>query len=150
MGQDFTIQDASGNDVFMVDGKVFSIGDKLSFMDKSGNELASIRQKLLSFMPCYEIHKGQELFARVDKKMSFFKDKFEVDIPGPNDYSIKGSFLDHEYTFERFGKVVASVSKKYFSWSDTYGIDIIDNEDDITILASAVVIDLVCHDNKNN
>ncbi len=40
---------------------------------------------------------------------------------------------------------VAQVSKRFFSWSDTYGIDIADGEDDITILATAVVIDLVCH-----
>ena len=41
---------------------------------------------------------------------------------------------------------MARVSKAYFSWSDTYGIDIDDDEDDVTILATAVVIDLVCHD----
>ena len=46
----------------------------------------------------------------------------------------------------RQGREVARVSKAYFSWSDTYGIDIDDDEDDITILATAVVIDLVCHD----
>ena len=41
---------------------------------------------------------------------------------------------------------MARVSKAYFSWSDTYGIDIEVGEDDITILATAVIIDLVCHD----
>jgi len=35
------------------------------------------------------------------------------------------------------------VSKEYFSFKDTYGIDIVQGEDDITILATAVVIDLV-------
>jgi len=35
------------------------------------------------------------------------------------------------------------VSKEYFSFKDTYGIDIVEGEDDITILATAVAIDLV-------
>jgi uncharacterized protein YxjI len=35
------------------------------------------------------------------------------------------------------------VSKRFFAFSDTYGVDIVDGEDDITILATAVVIDLV-------
>ena len=63
----------------------------------------------------------------------------------PNDYEVNGNFLDHEFEFTRSGRTVARVSKTYFSWTDTYGIDIVDGEDDITILATAVVIDLVCH-----
>jgi uncharacterized protein YxjI len=37
------------------------------------------------------------------------------------------------------------VSKKWFSWSDTYGVDITDGEDDVLILASTVVVDMACH-----
>ena len=40
---------------------------------------------------------------------------------------------------------MAQVSKRWFSWTDTYGVDIGDGEDDVLILASAVVIDMVCH-----
>jgi len=146
LGDDFTIKDNEGQDVFFVDGKAFSIGDKLSFQDMNGNELAFISQRVLSFKKTYEIYRDNELFANVVKELTFFKDKFTVDVPGPNDYEIKGNFLDHEYEFVRMGNPVASVSKEYFSWADTYGIDIIDGEDDIVILATAVVIDLVCHD----
>jgi uncharacterized protein YxjI len=31
------------------------------------------------------------------------------------------------------------------SWTDTYGVEIADGEDDVLILASTVVIDMVCH-----
>jgi len=37
-----------------------------------------------------------------------------------------------------------------FAMTDTYGIDIVSGEDDVAILATAVVVDLVCHDQKNN
>ena len=47
-GDDFTIKNEAGEDVFFVDGKAFSIGNKLSFQDMQKNELAFIRQKLLS------------------------------------------------------------------------------------------------------
>jgi len=57
----------------------------------------------------------------------------------------QGDFLDHEYTFERHGEEVAAVSKRWFSWTDTYGVDIAKGDDDVLILASAVVIDMVCH-----
>ncbi|MFT4689943.1 MAG: hypothetical protein ACI9OD_002155 [Limisphaerales bacterium] len=146
-GDDFAIQDANGNDAFFVDGKAMSIGDKLSFQDMNGNELAFIAQKILSFRKTYHVHRDGQLFAEIIKQISFFKDKFEVDVPGPNDYSVTGNFFDFEYQFTRSGQTVASVSKTFFSFRDTYGIDIVDGEDAITILATAVVIDLVCHDN---
>ena len=66
-------------------------------------------------------------------------------MPGPNDYEVTGSFFDMEYSFKRRGREVARVSKTYFSWSDTYGVEIDEGEDDISILATAAVIDLVCH-----
>src|SRR5688572_8205361 len=151
-GDDFTIKNADGQDVFYVDGKALSFGDKLSFKDNDGKELAFIDQKLLSFGPQYEIIRGGETVAVVKKHLfTLFRAKFTVDVPGPNDLEARGNFLDHEYTFERGGREVARVSKKWFSLADTYAVDIDAGEDDVLILASAVVIDLVSHpDNKNN
>jgi len=148
LGDDFTIKDAEGHDVFFIDGKAFSLGDKLSFQDMKGNELAHISQKLLSLKARYEIYRNGELFAEVAKEFTFFKDKYTVDIPGPNDYEVSGDFWDHEYTFIRTGKDVAWVSKDFFTFADSYGIDIAEGEDDITILATAVVIDLVNQDER--
>ena len=119
LGDDFTIRDAAGADVFFVDGKAFSLGDNLSFQDMAGNELAYISQKLLALMKKYEIYRDGRLFAEVSKELSFFKDKYTVDIPGPNDYEVTGDFLDHEYSFVRRGREVAHVSKAFFSLADS-------------------------------
>ena len=145
-GDDFRIKNEAGEDVFFVDGRAFSIGNKLSFQDLSGKELAFIRQKLLSWGPTYEITRDGELLAVVKKQLfTLFRCKFTVDVPGPDDLEAQGSFLDMEYVFERGGRQVAEVSKRWFSWSDTYGVEIADGEDDVLILASTVVIDMVCH-----
>jgi len=145
-GDDFRIRDADGKDAFFVDGRAFSWGDKLSFQDMQGNELAFIRQKLLAWGPTYEITSGGKLVAVVKKKLfTLLRCRFTVDVPGPDDLEAQGSFLDHEYTFERRGQTVAQVSKKWFSWTDTYGVDVANGEDEVLILASTVVIDMVCH-----
>jgi len=148
-GDDFAIKDDQGRDVFFVDGKAFSIGEKLSFQDMGGNELAFISQKLLAWGPTYEIYRGSELAAVVKKHLfTFLNCKFTVDVPGPDDLEAEGNFLDHEYRFTRGGRIVATVSKQWFSWTDTYGVEIADGEDDVLILASTVVIDMVCHGDK--
>jgi uncharacterized protein YxjI len=149
LGDDYTIKDAAGEDVIRVDGKVFSIGDQLTIEDMSGRELALIDQKLLSWGPTYEIWKDRTLAAVVKKSVfTLFRCEFTVDVPGPDDLLAEGDFWEHEYAFVRAGRPVATVSKKYFSWTDTYGIDIHPGQDPILILASAVVIDLCCHQNK--
>ena len=145
-GDDFTIRDENGANVFLVDGRAFSWGDKLSFQGMNGNELAFIRQKLLSWGPTYEIEVHGRLVAVVKKHLfTLLRCKFTVDVPGADDLEAQGSFLDHEYSFERGGRTVADVSKRWFSWTDTYGVDIASGEDNVLILASAVVIDMVCH-----
>ena len=151
-GDDFPIKNDAGADVFFVDGRAFSIGNKLSFQDLAGNELAFIRQKLLSWGPTYEITRGEELLAVVKKHLfTLFRCKFTVDVPGPDDLEAQGSFLDLEYSFERGGGKVAEVSKRWFSWNDTYGVDIAEGEDDVLLLASTVVIDMICHaDNQRH
>ena len=71
-GDDFTIRNDRDERVFFVDGKAFSFGDKLSFQDTAGHELAFIRQKLLAWGPTYEIHRGGRLEAVVKKKLFTF------------------------------------------------------------------------------
>jgi uncharacterized protein YxjI len=150
-GDDFVVRDEQGRDVFFVDGKAFTFGDKLSFQDMAGRELAFIRQRVFSWGPTYEIYRGDRLYATVRKALfTFFNARFTVDVPGPDDLEATGDFLQHEYTFRRGERVVAHVSKQWFAWTDTYGVDIADGEDDILILASTVVIDMACHSRNND
>lgn len=145
-GNDFKITDEQGNDRFLIDGQAFSWGDNLSFQDLQGNELAFISQKMMSFKPRYQILVNGSVFAEVVKEFSWFKQKFFLDVPGPNDYEIDGSFWQHEFEFTRSGRRVASVSKKYWDWTDSYGVDIQEGEDDVSILCACIVIDQVLHD----
>jgi uncharacterized protein YxjI len=150
-GDDFSIKDAVGNEAYYIDGKVFSFGNKLSIRDRDGVELARINQKLLSIGPQYEIASGGETVAVVKKHLfTPFRARFTVDVPGPDDLEAKGDFLDHEYVFERSGRVVARVSKKWFSLADTYAVDIEPGQNEVLVLAAAVVIDLVSHPDENN
>jgi uncharacterized protein YxjI len=150
LGDRFVIKDETRTPVFYVKGKVFSVGDKLSLRDIDGNELAYISQKVFSFRPRYKIYRDQKLIAKVVKKLVLLKDKYIVDISGPDDYKVTGNFWNYEYTFTRNGRKVAFVSKKFFSWGDTYGIAIVPGEDDILILATAVVIDMVSHGDRHD
>jgi uncharacterized protein YxjI len=153
LGDDFTVKDADGTNRFYVDGKALSIGDKLSFQDMSGNELAFIRQKLLSWGKTYEIYRDGNLFAVVKESLiQFVNYKFSVDVgadgPGPGDLEIRGDFFGHEYEFTERGNTVATVSRRWFSFADTYGVDVAAGADDVLILACTVVVDMCVQKHK--
>lgn len=143
LGGEFTIKDGNEQDAYRVRGQAFSWGHKLSLQDMGDRELAYISQRLMTWKPTYEIYRDGAKFAEVTREASWLKSRFTLDVPGPNDYTITGSFWDHEYVFERGGRAVATVSKRFWSWTDTYGIDVIEGEDDVAVLATCIVIDLV-------
>ena len=153
-GNDYTIQDESGNDRFFVDGKPFSIGDKLSFQDMAGNELVYVQQKVLSWGPTYELHSAGGAPTIVKKHWTFVQDRFTVDIgadgPTPDDLEIQGDFWEHEYSITRNGQSVALISKRWFSLADTYGVQTAPAEDDVLLLACTVIVDLCIAKQKND
>jgi uncharacterized protein YxjI len=145
-GDDYLIRDEQGRELFLVDGRAFSFGDSLSFQDMQGRELAHIRQRLMSWGKTYDIVRDGRTTTVRKHLFTFLSCTFEVDVPGPDDLEASGDLLDMEYQFRRLdGDVVASVSKRWFAFSDTYGVRIAEGVDPVIILASAVVIDLCCH-----
>lgn len=147
LGDDFRIQTEDGRAAFVVDGKLWSIGHKLALRDLAGNDLIEIRQRLIALSPTYTIYRDDQPYATVKKELfTLFRASFAIDVPGPDDLEAQGDFLDHEYSFTRGGQQVAQVSKRWLSLTDTYGIDVAAGEDDLLILACAVVIDLIAHD----
>ncbi len=148
---DYRIADANDTDMYFVKGKLLSFGKNLSFQDMNQQELAHIQQKLMNWGPTYEIWHNGELEAVVKKELfTFFHCVFHVeDTPGHDALTAEGNFNDHEYVFSRAGVPVATVSKQWFTFADTYGIEMDDREDAVLMLACAVVIDECCHgDNR--
>jgi uncharacterized protein YxjI len=142
-GDDFDVLDEHGTKLYRVDGKVFSIRGRLVIEDASGNEVASVHRHLIALRPTYEIRIGGEKAAEVKKKLfTPFRDKFTIDVPGPDDLEMKGDLLDHEYKIELGGDEVAEVSKRWLTIRDTYAVEIAAGVDPLLIIGSVLALDL--------
>jgi len=146
LNKTYHILDQSGQAVFQIIGKAFSWGNNLSFQNMEGKEILKIKQTLITWMPKYELIEGDMVIAILQKEFSWLKKRFTLDIPGPNDYTIQGDFWEQEFSFDRFGKSVANVSKEIFKMADTYGVSIDEEEDHELILATVAVVNLICSD----
>ena len=156
-GDDFDVLDENGQKVYRVDGKVLSVRNKVVIEDPAGNELATVHRHLVAMRPTYEIRIGGEKAAEVRKKLfTPFRDRFTIDVPGPDDLEMKGDLLDHEYVIERGGAEVAAVSKRWLTIRDTYAVQVTPGEDPLLIIGSVLALDLALerqekkHDKKDD
>ena len=60
-------------------------------------------------------------------------------------FKIDGNFRSREFKIKKDGKLVATVSKKFFSIGDKYGVQVQQGQDIPFILCLAIVIDEVAH-----
>jgi uncharacterized protein YxjI len=143
IGDDFDITDDDGRVAYHVDGKVLTLRNRLVIEDPGGREVATVERHLVSLRPTYAVTIDGEKAADVRKHLfTPFREKFTIDVPGPDDLEVTGDLLEHEFTVDRDGELVATVSKRWFSLRDTYGVEVAPGENDLLVLASVLAVDL--------
>jgi uncharacterized protein YxjI len=143
LGEDSDVTDEAGRTVLRVDGKVLTLRDTLVLRNPAGEEVARVRRRLIALRPTYEVTAGGQELAEMRKHFfTPFGDRFTIDVPGPDDLELRGNFLDHEFTIQRGGQTVATVSKRWFSLRDTYGVEIAEGENPLVLLACVLALDL--------
>ncbi len=150
IGEDFDITDEHGNLVYRVDGKVLRLRETFVIEDLDGREVATIREKKLALRDTMNVLRGGTTMATIRKaRFAPFRDKFAIEVVGGRDMVAQGDILHHEYEIRRGGEAVARISKHLFALSDTYGIEIAPGEDEGLVLAVAVAIDEMAHDDSD-
>jgi uncharacterized protein YxjI len=142
IGDDYWIENDSGERAFKVDGKALRVRDTLVLESPSGEELFKIQERKLSVRDKMQIEREGQTVATIKKALvSPLRDRYSIEVEGGPDLEAKGNVVDHEYEFKREGDKVAEVSKRWFRMRDTYGIEIGPEQDDALILACTVCID---------
>jgi len=134
----FTVKNEEEIDQYAVEGEFFSIGKKLHITDHSGNEVAVIHQKVLSLMPRYFVYQGNQEVAEIVKKFTFIKQAYVVN--GPN-WKVEGNFSAHNYRVFDEDKPIINIEKGWFTWGDSYILDIDPSVNEILALAVVLAID---------
>ena len=148
IGDDFWIEDEEGKRIFKVDGKVLRIRKTLVFEDMKGKKLCQIKERLLTIKDTMVIEDAHGKDLAVIKKalIAPLRDRWSVNVKGGADLDVQGDILDHEYAIKQGRDRVAEISKKWFRLTDTYGVEVAPGQSDILILAVAIAIDMMAHD----
>jgi uncharacterized protein YxjI len=140
VGDDYWIEDESGDRAYKVDGKALHIRDTFILEDVDGHEVAKIQERKMTLRGKMEIERAAGN-ATVHKALVGLRDRFKIDVEGASELTAHGNIVDHEYEIERDGDRIAKVSKKWFRARETYGIEINQGEDVSLMLAIAVCLD---------
>ena len=134
----YDIYDEAGNTAYVVKGQL-SWGHKLVIYDAYGNEVGMVVQKVLTFLPKFEIYKNGSYIGCLSKEFSFLTPHYNIDYNG---WHIDGTIMEWDYSIlNQSGYSIARVSKELFHMTDTYVIDVQDPGNALDALMFVLAID---------
>lgn len=134
----YDIYNESGETEYTVKGQL-SWGHCLKIFDARGCELGTVKERVLTLMPKFEVYLGEQYIGCISKEFAFFKPKYNIDFNG---WHIEGDFFEWDYTIlDGGGRRVATVSKELLHLTDTYVIDVYHSEDALCALMFVLAID---------
>ena len=145
LGDKFTVKDAYGEDKYIVEGEVFSWGKKLHVYNRSGREVAFIKQEVWRSLPRFYVFCVDRQVAEIKKEFTFLFPRYTIDGLG---WEIDGSFMAHDYQNSKNGRNIVTISKEWMTLGDSYELDIADPADEIVALAVVITIDCVTESNS--
>lgn len=143
----YDVYDENQQKKYFVKSEFFTLGHKIHVYDSNGNEIGSIHQKLLSFLPTFEIVVNGQTVGTVNKKFTMFRPKYEIDSCG---WRVEGDFVGWEYDVYQANSPVVHISKQWLNWGDTYVLDYQNSSDEIMGLLLVIAIDAANCTKGNN
>src|SRR5207253_10602803 len=106
------------------------------------NEVARLHRKSLSLLALYEIEfPGRTGVTEVHQRFSNpLRPKWTISGPDQPDLTMTGNFFGHDFTIGN-GQTVATISKKWISLTDSYGVDVAEGQNDLLILCSVLALE---------
>lgn len=133
----YDIYDEDGSTVYVVKGEL-SWGHRLQIYDARGSHLGTVQEKVLTWLPKFELYAGERQVGTLEKEFSFFRPRFNLDCNG---WTVEGNFWEWDYTVMDGPRTVMSLSKELWNWTDTYSMDIPRAEDALLCLMIVLSID---------
>ncbi len=134
----YDIYREDGSTAYVVKGQL-SWGHCLKIFDPAGEELGMVKQRVLTFMPKFELYLGDRYIGCISKEFTLFSNHYNIDCNG---WHVEGDWLGWDYSIvDGSGETVATISKELFNWTDTYSIEVERPEDALSALMVVLAID---------
>jgi uncharacterized protein YxjI len=149
IGEDFWIEDETGQKAFLVDGKALRLRQTFELKGPEGEVLAVIRKKMISVRDTMVIERDGDTVAKVHRKLfSPLRHKMVIELADGQEWTATGDIIDKNYSIESDDGPVAETSRKWFRIRESYGIQV-DHPDVPLVLSVAVAVDELAADARD-
>lgn len=136
----FTVKNEQEKDVYYVEGSFMKVPKTFSIMNASRDEVALITKKVFSFLPKFFVEVYGRQVLTIKKEFSFLKARYTIDSA---DIEVLGNWWDMEFQVLQHGVLIGKVNKEWFTWGDSYKVEILNEEMEELMIAFVVAIDCV-------
>lgn len=134
----YDIYNEAGEVVYVVKGQL-AWGHCLKIFDAWGGEIGMVKERVLTFLPSFELYVGDDYLGCIRKEFALFKPVYTIECNG---WQVEGNFWEWDYEITGpDGEPKAAVSKQLLNWTDTYVIDVADPADALCALMLVLAID---------
>lgn len=141
----FTVKNEQNEDIYKVGGR-FALGKQLDIFDSNGQSVAFIRQRLMNFLPRFDVSIGGDYICSVQREFTFFNQSYRIE---GLDWHLDGDIFAHHYQMVSKNGTVMQMRRAIISWGDSYELDIPNEADVLLCLAVAIAVD-ACIDVRSN
>jgi len=131
------VRDEQNELVYKIKSERISIGDKVHIYDHNEEEILSIEEKKIGFAPKYSIYQNGEKIAAVKQTKNLVASDYEIE---KVNWKIKGDVEEEDYEIKAGFNKIASFKKKWFSYGDSYVLDIKEEKDALLTLGIVIAI----------
>ena len=143
----FSVKDEQENEVYFVEGSFMRIPKTFSIVDSASNEVALITKKTFSFLPTFFVEVNGQEAVTIKKEFSFLKARYSIDAAG---MEVRGNWWDMDFEVFQNGEIIGAVSKKWFTWGDSYELQIANDGMEPLLVSLVVAIDCAKADEAAN
>ena len=117
----YDIYDEEGEAKYFVKAEFLSIGHRLHVFDRNGKELGIIREKVLTFLPVFEIEINGVIKGQIKQQFTLLRAKY--------------------YEVYSGSEMVVNITKELLHWGDTYVLSFENPENELEGLFLVLAID---------
>lgn len=144
----YPVLDESGKVCYLVDQDFKFFGNTVHVSDPDGRHLFTVDKEILTFLPRFVVNFADGRSISLKSRFTVFRKIIDI---GPDNLGLRleGDFFNKDFGLFKAGNLLASIHKKWFTWGDTYELQVINNQFEELFLAVVIAVDCII-DNENS
>lgn len=140
----YKLEDENQNPIYTCEGHLFSWRSRMSMFDSYGKTIFKFERRYFHFYPTIHVEDVIGDYDFIIKRKFGFRPRLIIEGLDAS-FAVIGNIWGFDFEITENNAVIARVSKKIWSWADTYEMTILKEKHSDFLAALLVAIDVLVH-----